>query len=971
MIMNATDTPLVSIVIPVFNKWSYTAKCLDQLARNTTGHSYEVIVVDNASSDETERELSGRPGIRVHRNNTNLGFSRACNQGAGMAVGKYLLFLNNDTEPRAGWLEPMVRILEEEPEVGIVGSKLLFPDGTLQHAGVHIGTAVPFPISPYHLDYRKPAGHSTRRRDLEAVTGACLAIRSELFSAVDGFDEAYVNGCEDIDLCLKVREMGNRVVYTPESVLVHHESVSDGRFLYVSENLIHFHKQWMHRYPGFVQPKVGSPETGRDPHSPGVSIILVTRDSLSTIAPCLEGLAKCAGAQDEIIIVDEASQDGTMRFIESFKHRLPGTVRVVQNPTTEGHARSANLGLRTATRAYALLLRPVAVLMPGCLERMVGHLERNPSVAAVGPLSTRTDGLQKASPSQAERGLTSTEAIAASRGRRLAGRSRETRFLEDFCLLARREALAQVGNLDAALWMDAHDLDLCQRLVAEGHQLRIIEDAFVLHLGSQQMRERDVLKCEYLRRQSANLLYEKLYRRHDGRVPSSQELWGVERFRPQTGLASIVMLVHNNLALTRICIESVYRHTHREFELILVDNGSREPVAQFAEELQRKYGNVVLIRNEANEGYAFGTDQGLAAAQGEFVVLLNNDVVVTPGWLGRQIALLSFDPKLGIVGPRASNTAGPQQVETVGYQDVSGLERFAEEWFRDHAGELVVVPRLTGLCMVIRRELLDVIGGLDTTFGIGNYEDDDFCLRAQRAGYMLAVAGDVFIHHYGSATFRSINVDYATLMEENARIFRSKWEIEGDIRGGYPAGEVIASRPFDPALDHVPVEYARIFSPDAPPLDIGETRPVRMLCIPDWDDPTWKDVFAAYLHAFGPSDPVSLILRVEPPLPELVDSAFQAAEACLRSTGIAAEEAPEIVFEASRIAPGGRGGLYTAATLFLPTPGSRAHLYAREARTCGLPSVDAPSPERLRAAVADLLHESREPMPVLAHGAAH
>src|SRR5215475_5115622 len=119
--------PVVSIVIPVFNKWEYTFKCLMAVANNTRDVAHEVIVVDNASSDDTAQALPLLEGLRFQRNETNFGFAKACNQGAAMARGKYLMFLNNDTEARAGWLSAMTKILDAEPDVAMVGSKLLFP----------------------------------------------------------------------------------------------------------------------------------------------------------------------------------------------------------------------------------------------------------------------------------------------------------------------------------------------------------------------------------------------------------------------------------------------------------------------------------------------------------------------------------------------------------------------------------------------------------------------------------------------------------------------------------------------------------------------------------------------------------------------------------------------------------------------------------------------------------------------------
>ncbi len=149
---------LVSIVVPVFNKCDYTRQCIQSLYENASYPHFEVIVVDNHSTDETPELLvwaQGEYGIRVIRNERNLGFAKACNQGAAAARGALLLFLNNDTIARPGWLEALVDVLRKEPRAGIVGAKLLYPDGTIQHAGMVIADA-PAPLSPGHVHRGRP-----------------------------------------------------------------------------------------------------------------------------------------------------------------------------------------------------------------------------------------------------------------------------------------------------------------------------------------------------------------------------------------------------------------------------------------------------------------------------------------------------------------------------------------------------------------------------------------------------------------------------------------------------------------------------------------------------------------------------------------------------------------------------------------------------------------------------------------------
>ena len=218
-----------SIVIPVCNKLELTRQCLIHLAEVTHGCTYEVIVVDNGSTDGTKEFLVSLGGdIQVITNDSNQGFAIACNQGAKAAKGKYVVFLNNDTIPQTGWLSALVNEAEQHADVAIVGSKLLYPNNTIQHAGVVFSK---ISLTPYHLfnGVKSDFPAANIRQEFQAVTAACLLIRQKEFLSVGGFDEDFRNGFEDVDLCLKIRESGKKVIYQPKSVLYHLEEQTPGR----------------------------------------------------------------------------------------------------------------------------------------------------------------------------------------------------------------------------------------------------------------------------------------------------------------------------------------------------------------------------------------------------------------------------------------------------------------------------------------------------------------------------------------------------------------------------------------------------------------------------------------------------------------------------------------------------------------------------------------------------------------------
>jgi len=237
----------VSIIIPIFNNLDYTKKCLNALKSNTRENYLEdIIIIDNKSSDGSEDYISRTNWVRLLSNDKNEGFAKACNRGAKNATGKIFIFLNNDTEVQRGWVEPLIDALEDE-EVAISGPRLLFPNGLIQNAGVIISSD----HIPRHIyvgeDSNKP--YVNKKREFNAVTGACLAIKKNIFDDIGGFDEEFINGMEDIDLCLKVRKMGKKILYCPKSVVIHRESMSPGRSKFNKQNNELYLKRWSNIEP--------------------------------------------------------------------------------------------------------------------------------------------------------------------------------------------------------------------------------------------------------------------------------------------------------------------------------------------------------------------------------------------------------------------------------------------------------------------------------------------------------------------------------------------------------------------------------------------------------------------------------------------------------------------------------------------------------------------------------------------------
>ncbi len=242
-------------------------------------------------------------------------------------------------------------------------------------------------------------------------------------------------------------------------------------------------------------------------------------------------------------------------------------------------------------------------------------------------------------------------------------------------------------------------------------------------------------------------------------------------------LVSIVIVTFNNLSYTKECIQSIFDKTaYPNYELIIVDNKSEDATIDYLEKLKKQYDHVKVILNEDNYGFAKGNNIGMKAAKGAYIILLNNDTVVTKGWISGLIKHLEKNPKLGIVGPVTNYVANEARIN-VSYTNMKEMDAFAQRYTVRNLNKLYKkVSKVIMFCVAIPKEVITRIGYLDENFEVGMFEDDDYSYRLKKSGYEIGFTRDVFIHHYGSATFKTlINQEMIRIYKKNKEIFREKW----------------------------------------------------------------------------------------------------------------------------------------------------------------------------------------------------
>jgi len=266
-------------------------------------------------------------------------------------------------------------------------------------------------------------------------------------------------------------------------------------------------------------------------------------------------------------------------------------------------------------------------------------------------------------------------------------------------------------------------------------------------------------------------------------------------------LTSIVILNFNGLGDIKTCLSSISECTSEPYEIIVIDNASTDGSRKFL----RSLSDILLIENKTNIGCPPARAQAMALAKGEYLVFLDNDTVVTPGWLAKFQDHFKAHPQLGLLGPRSNFVSGPQLVPNAGYKNREELYAFAQSFAVENRGRLTSTHRLVGFCLAIRREVINMIGSIDSQFGKFGFEDNDYTWRSIIAGFFAAIANDVFIHHTGGPQLYG-DPEYNELLREAWEIFKKKWQLPSELAygAGYQAAQIL-SRSFEPSLHYMPL----------------------------------------------------------------------------------------------------------------------------------------------------------------------
>ncbi len=782
-----TAAPETSIIIVSYNSRADLEPCLDSIAAHSRTR-YEIIVIDNDSTDGTPDWLRGRTDVQSIYNDSNRGYSVAANQGLREARGTYCILLNPDTVVTDGWDARLIA-QASEPAVGAVGP---VANGASccgwQRLEMWLKEKLTGEQQVGDIARKMAAWYPGQSRETKLLTGFCLCVPKRVFDEVGLLDEDLFIGNDDVDFSLRLQWAGYRLLVALDTFVLHKgmqsfKTLSDAvraRYIQESTDVLYaklearFGKGQVPTWPELIELPWHLPSQFREdeftgeranPHSPNMrQDIMVEHWARYELAqPYARGKrvldAACGTGYGSAHLAEVAALvtgwdiDGA-------------TAAYAQTKAPHGNLHFGVGDVRTlplADRSFDLITS---------FETIEHVVEGRQVLAEFQRLLTPDGTLLISTPLGSEDG---NPYHFAHYNRADFGPMLGEFFDSVEMQYQRGGSFSETTNVPMVLdrFADEYALAICRKPKPLNGQARPEADAVQPEPQEVEMRHPS-------NGTSAPVPQPVPARNGDARVA-----------RPTV---SVIIPVWNQLHYTQLCVQSVRERTPESVELIVVDNGSTDGTGEWL----AAQADVHTITNPENLGFGPACNQGMAAASGDYLVLLNNDTVVTPGWTTPLIAALTTHSEVGLVGPLANRVGGWQMDGGCTYTDDEGLRAHAAARAAERPGACEDLPILSGFCWMLTRATYDLIGPMDERFGIGMFEDNDYCKRVAMAGLRLLAVHDVVIHHQCSVTFRAAGIDYTAQMDTNREVFKQKWADDATCQGieAFQVGD------FDGAIAH-------------------------------------------------------------------------------------------------------------------------------------------------------------------------
>jgi len=762
-----TNDPLVSIIIPCYKYARYLSDAVKSVIKQTYPN-IEIIIVNDGSPDNTEeiaealiskysaynirllnQENSGQPAIS--RNN-----------GIASSRGNYILCLDADDLIAPTMISECMHVLKSDWSVSIAYTDRQDFDGCDQIV----------PAGDYDFAALKYANQISY----------CALYKKEIWNAIHGY-RTNVKGVEDWDFWIAAGARGYIGKRIPKPLLwyrrhdtgVYQEAINNFEEKF-AQIILNNREVYSDDDVNKALRILSSKKTGSSMNCPLVTVVIPTFNRPDMLKDAINSVRRQTVQDIEIIVVNDGGED-ISELASSFNDNR---IKFITHPTNKGLAAARNTGIRNASAQYIALLDDDDLYYPDHLETAILQLNEGQKIVYTDAVRATYEKngvgyelVKKHIP----------YSIDFDRNKLLLGNIAPVN-----CFVFQKALALQTGLFDETL-TTLEDWDFWIRLSAHTPMKHISKPTVQVNWRTDGTTMTTSRQSEFKKNRES--IYIK-NRAEIDKIPNINEImaefqaiWSSDpaqnaghaqtRSENIKGLTSIIILTYNQLEYTKKCVKSIEKQTPEPHEIVFVDNGSTDGTVKWLKAQVRANNNYKLIENKENLGFAKGCNQGIEAASGEYILLLNNDVVVTEGWLSGMLECLKTSPNIGIVGPMTNNISGLQQVPNANYTSINLMHDYSKSFKEKYRHRRILSSRIVGFCMLFRRSLVDKIGLLDDSFGTGNFEDDDFCLRSALAGYENYIAGDVFIHHYGSRSFIGNSIDYGSSILGNRQIFDAKW----------------------------------------------------------------------------------------------------------------------------------------------------------------------------------------------------
>lgn len=823
-----TETiPKISIIIVTYNSEETINHCLSSIP-GSTRLPFEVLLIDNHSIKPIRDSISEtwirEDCLKIIENPENLGFSRAANQGIKCASGEHIVLLNPDCTLSGQSLDLMRNHFEQGvAAVGPLSNYAAGGQNLFQYNSMPIGQNIALEEISKRL-FEKNQG---RGIETKLLIGFCLMLKKSVLDHIGLLDEDLFLGNDDLDLSLRIADFGYKLIVATDTVVYHKGQVSFATL--ENERKSRLMQDSLDRFYTKLEKKFGP---GRVPSSTeiwGLDILGIPSKFLGECNPIIGGEESGWGDRKVAIIYDNVIRPDTTgeycnRALSTFcrcDHYLPS-----QLTELSGTGYDLFLYIDDGLQ-YEIPLH----LRPNAWWVIDTHLQYDIDLKKArrfdfvfaaqkdGAAKLRRDGIKSARwlPLAADPDIHKKhpvekvfdvafvghiaegprndliETIKSSFDNVFIGR----KFFDEMAQIYSQSRIVFNRSIRNDVNMRVFEAMSCGSLLitnrlSENGQNELFKPGFdfVEYQDEKDLlgKIRDYLEDEESRERIAAAGRASIQKNHTythrmkGLINTIlNESRGLRNFGEDDGLVSIIVVTFNGMEATRRCMESVHEFTDVPFELIVVDNGSTDGTLEYLEELPDR----TLIKNKKNLGFAAANNIGIEQSKGEYVLLLNNDTILTSGWLRRLKRAIDLAPEIGLAGPMTNHAYSfVQCIEKGKYDDTQHPEEFAGDFARQNKNRFIpTIEKLVAFCILIKREVIEEIGVLDEEYGAGNFEDDDFCLRARLAGFGSMVAGEAFVYHEGSHSFKKNHIDYQKMMKRNLEIFKTKWKDQIEFRG--------------------------------------------------------------------------------------------------------------------------------------------------------------------------------------------